>query len=341
VARRFTGAGAAQALRRVKAELGPEAIILGSKRTADGVEVIAAGPGEATEGCETITLRSLAEQIGGLRGLITTHLLSNDAPWGETPLSPAQEALGHLLAQEVDSELAGRLLTPLIDAPAENFEEQMAAALAGPVSEADPMRPGQTSPRLVYLVGPTGVGKTTTVAKLAARAALSDGLRVGLLTIDTYRVGAPEQLKVYGRIMGLPVVVAERPEDVVPAVETLRRCQVILVDTAGRSPVDTAGLAAMKRYIQAGPRAEVLLCLAATTRGRDLAGVVGRFRDLPLTGLIFTKIDESDTYGGLYTQAVRLKLPVTHLTCGQRVPEDILPATAERVARLVLRRRRA
>ncbi len=344
MARRFQGTGAAQALKRVKAELGPEAIILGAKRTAAGIEVLAAPPGETVETGgtgergEPITLRSLAEEIGGLKGLITTHLLSAEAPWGEAAVSPAQEALGRLLSQEVDPELAGRMLAPLIDAPAADLEEKLVTILAGAVRQGDPLRPGPAGPRLVYLVGPTGVGKTTTAAKLAARAALGDGWRVGLLTIDTYRVGAPEQLKVYGRIMGLPVVVAERPEDVVPAVETLRRCQIILVDTAGRSPADEQGLAAMNRYLEAGPRAEVLLCLAANTRSRDLATVVGRFRNLPLTGLIFTKIDESDTYGHLFTQAVRLALPVTHLTCGQRVPEDILPASPERVARLVLRR---
>jgi flagellar biosynthesis protein FlhF len=341
VARRFQGTGAAQALQRVKAELGPEAIILGAQRTAAGVEVIAAPPGESFERGETITLRTLAEEIGGLKGLITTHLLAAEAPWGGEAVSPAQEALGHLLSQEVDPELAGRMLAPLINAPAEEIKERLVKTMAGALGQSDPLRPGSAGPRLVYLVGPTGVGKTTTVAKLAARAALGDGWRVGLLTIDTYRVGAPEQLKVYGRIMGLPVVVAERPEDVLPAVETLRRCQIILVDTAGRSPADAAGLAAMNRYLEAGPQAEVLLCLAANTRGRDLETVIRRFRDLPLTGLIFTKIDESNTYGHLFTQAVRLALPVTHLTCGQRVPEDILPASPERVARLVLRRHQA
>ncbi len=341
MARQFQGRDTAQALRRVKAELGPEAVIVSTRPCTGGVELTAAAPGESFEAAPSgPNLQTLVDEIGGLKSLITTHLLSLDdqAEWGEAALNPAQAARAYFQAQEMDDEVAGRLLTPLIDAPAEGFRQKLEARLAAAVKCADPLCPAPGRPRIVYLVGPTGVGKTTTVAKLAAGAALGDGRRVGLLTVDTYRIGAPEQLKVYGRIMGLPVVVAERPEDLPTALKTLQRCEVILVDTAGRRPSDQQGLAAMRRFIDQTPGAGVLLCLAANTRARDLAEVIERFGALPLTGLIFTKIDESDTYGALFSAGCRLRLPVSHLTCGQRVPEDIIPLTPERLARLVLRR---
>ena len=201
--------------------------------------------------------------------------------------------------------------------------------VSGPI-----IRPGQA--RRLALVGPTGVGKTTTIAKLAADYLLQGGQSVALVTIDTYRIAAVEQLKVYGEIMNVPVEVVVRPEQMEQVFARHRDKDLILIDTAGRSPKDDVSLRELGEFLHPDYAIENHLVLSATTRERDLGEVIRRFQGLGLKSLLFTKLDECESLGALINVPTRHNFPISYLGNGQRVPEDLLLADARRVAGLVL-----
>jgi len=201
---------------------------------------------------------------------------------------------------------------------------------------AGPLALKKNSPRVIALVGPTGVGKTTTIAKLAAHYALRENHRAALITIDNFRVGAVEQLKTYSRIMGVPVEVASTPAELEAAIELHSDKELILIDTAGRSHKDNEKIEELKGFLESRFAMEIHLCLAATTRDRELQEVVERFGVLPISRVIFTKLDESESYGTIVNAHLRTKFPLSYFTTGQRVPEDLEIATPGRLAGLVL-----
>jgi len=190
--------------------------------------------------------------------------------------------------------------------------------------------------RRIVLVGPTGVGKTTTLAKIAA-ACLSAGLpSIALITIDTYRIAAVEQLKVYGEIMRLPVEVVISPAQLDAALERHADRDLILVDTAGRSPRDSVCIEELTTFLTAERGFEKHLVLSAVTREKELLDTIDQFDRLGIDRTIFTKLDECRTLGVLLNVQIRNPAPLSFLTNGQRVPEDLLRIDRETVSRLIL-----
>jgi len=187
----------------------------------------------------------------------------------------------------------------------------------------------------VALIGPTGVGKTTTIAKLAAHYALVEKRRVGLLTLDTYRIAAVEQLRTYSEIMNLPLKVARNAGEVPGALEALGDRDLLLIDTAGRSQKNIVHVAELRALLGA-VECETHLVLSASTRLRDLLQQVDRFGGPGVDRLLFSKLDETTTYGTLATVALETRIPVSYLTTGQKVPEDIEVADPDRLATLAL-----
>ncbi|WP_298266761.1 flagellar biosynthesis protein FlhF [Geobacter sp.] len=219
---------------------------------------------------------------------------------------------------------------------AETIRPFLPQAFKSVIKCAGPLTLKKNGPRIIALVGPTGVGKTTTVAKLAALYSLREGHRAALVTIDNFRVGAVEQLKTYSRIMGVPVEVAATPMELEAAIELHSDKELILIDTAGRSPKDMEKIGELKGFLESRFAIEIHLCLAATTRDRELQEIVERFGVLPISRVIFTKLDESESYGCIVNAHLRTKFPLSFFTTGQRVPEDLEIATAGRLAGLVL-----
>jgi flagellar biosynthesis protein FlhF len=203
---------------------------------------------------------------------------------------------------------------------------QVSAPIWGPESQ------GQ---RRIALIGPTGVGKTTTIAKLAA-AAVEAGSRVALVTIDTFRIAAVEQLKVYGEIMNLPVEVIFRPDQLPQVLEQHRDKDLILIDTAGRSPRDQSRIEELTEFLGSDSGIENWLVLATHSREEQLRQVIANFSRVPLTSLVFTKLDECESWGSLLNLPTRTALPIACLTNGQQVPEDLLLAQPRLVADWVL-----
>jgi flagellar biosynthesis protein FlhF len=190
--------------------------------------------------------------------------------------------------------------------------------------------------RRISLIGPTGVGKTTTLAKIAAHYLSRFDGRIGLITIDTYRIAAVEQLKVYGEIMRLPVEVVINPSELERALEKFSDADLILIDTAGRSPRSSLDLHELAAFFRPQLAIEHHLLLSATTRERELEETIRRFSVLPISNFIFTKIDECDQLGVLLNIHYKNDTPISFLTNGQRVPEDLLMPSPTDIADLIM-----
>jgi flagellar biosynthesis protein FlhF len=180
------------------------------------------------------------------------------------------------------------------------------------------------------------VGKTTTAAKLAAVYALEKKMKVALITIDTYRIAAAEQLKVYAGIMGLPFKRVSSAKELSQTLAQFADMDLILIDTAGRSQRDQLQLKELKSFLRQSFAVEVCLVMSITHKEDTLSATGRQFELLPIDSIIFTKLDEVYSYGSIVNQLYRMKKPLSYLTTGQRVPEDIEIATRERIIPLIL-----
>ena len=197
------------------------------------------------------------------------------------------------------------------------------------------VQPGKT--KVIALLGATGVGKTTTLAKIAAAEKLRNkNVKLGLITVDTYRIAAVAQLKEYAKILKVPCKVVHDAAELNQALTDFKDMDLVLLDTAGRSQRDATQMNELKEFLTGHEDFTNLLVLGATTKDQDLVEMTKRFSLVPLQGVIFTKLDESTSYGSIFNHAIRFKLPLAWLTTGQNVPEDIEPASRERLVDLLL-----
>lgn len=190
--------------------------------------------------------------------------------------------------------------------------------------------------RQLMVVGPTGVGKTTTIAKLAGDLVLRRNRRVALVTIDTYRVGAAEQLHTYADLLDIPCEVARSPAELGRILERFADYDNVLIDSAGRSPADATRLHELRAFARATPGLQVMLAVGSTCGRAEFASVVERFSILPIEHVVATKLDECRAPGRLYGCLRRHRLPLRYCTTGQEVPDDILAAEARHLAEAVL-----
>ena len=256
------------------------------------------------------------------------------------------ELYGGLVANDLDPMIAMRLCEytqrALLDQGGEEAVDSEKARLFMrrviadfiPVASPIQLEPGKT--RVAALVGPTGVGKTTTIAKLAAYAKLELKQRVALVTLDTFRMAAVDQLQQYAQILQVPIHVALTVEDLRSALRFYQDRTLVLIDTPGHSPKDSEVLGQLRRFLDELPEVETHLVLSATTKPRDMADIAQRFEPLKPGRLIFTKLDETSTYGPILSTLVRVKKPLSYLGTGQEVPQDLELATSRRVADLIL-----
>lgn len=203
---------------------------------------------------------------------------------------------------------------------------------------APPIRPTPGRRQVVLVAGPTGVGKTTTIAKLAGHFRLREQIRVGLITVDNYRVGAVEQLQTYADILQLPLKVAANGDELRNAVDELDDVDLIFVDTAGRSPLDGAKMDELCQLVRMSGADQTLLALSLAAGTRQLSHIAAQFSAAVPTSLVLTKLDETAGCGGILSVARQIPYPVSYLTTGQDVPDQIEPAHPHRLTRLILGR---
>jgi len=272
---------------------------------------------------------AMRDEIKQLRGLLENQLAH--LAWGDLnhrePLHAS--AIRRLSSMELDAALIERVSAPTVHARDEEHAWQLALSeLAAnvPVAEHDLVDQGG----IVALVGSTGVGKTTSVAKLAARHVLRHGHRhVALVSTDSYRIGAHEQLMTYGRLLGIPVQVASDHRELRSTLNSLADKRLVLIDTAGMSQRDVRLSEQFATLADSGIPIRTLLVLSATAHPSVLDETVDAFSSVALEGAVLTKLDEAARLGGVLSTLINRQLPLMFVTDGQRVPEDMHPARAQ------------
>ena len=215
--------------------------------------------------------------------------------------------------------------------------EKLAEQLEKLIPTAGPIKRTKTvGPHVVALIGPTGVGKTTTIAKLAANLKLREKRKVGLITIDTFRIAAIDQLKRYADILGAPLAVVGSPEEMKKAIADMKDCEYVLIDTAGRSPNDTMKLNELKRFLQYAEPDEVHLVLSSTASEGCVELALEKFGEVRVDKLIFTKLDEAAQLGVVLNVARKINKGLAYVTNGQDVPDDIEVGHGKMLAKLIL-----
>lgn len=343
--RTFRARDARSALTAVKEAFGSDAVIIETKQVGGGlfgkpqIEVTAASASAPSPVQEKSERDSRMENdMAALRRVMddvrrTLHTNNRSAAGatpsgGEMELSAeARRVFRHLLDRGMDAEQARSLLDEALATGAERATELFPLIVAELRKQMTASSPPWSADarRTIALVGPTGVGKTTAIAKIAARALLETRFKIGLITVDTYRVGASDQLARYGKIMGVPTYVARDRAALASAVENTRDADLVLIDTAGRS--DAESLLAQMNLVKSAPNVQMHLVMSVATGARELGAVARRYKTFGAERLIFTKLDEADGPAGALSAAAVIGRPVSCICDGQRVPEDIHPVT--------------
>ncbi len=293
----------------------------------------------AAEDPQQKKIEQLQQELSQMKVMLEKVMLEKKGQ--EEPLISLEQALKE---QEVDTAViedivqAAGTMTILLDKDTPETKSFLTSYLQkkGAFSE-DEIKLNEQGSKIVALIGATGVGKTTTVAKIAAKFVLEKGISAALITADTYRISAVEQLKTYSDIIGLPLEIVYSPTELKAAIEKHQDKQLILIDTAGRSQHNEFQINELKDLLAVDPAIEKHLVLSTTTKYRDAADIVQKFSVCSPDCVLFTKTDETSSLGIILNVAYKYDMHVSYLTNGQSVPDDIVPAEPQLIAELLLR----
>jgi len=327
--KRYVATSIQEAIVRVKEELGPEAVILHTHRFREGgflgmgrrqkVEVLAGlerkpeDDGRLVE--EISQLRTMVQELKENGMSARTSVTAE-----ENELFQDDELAQILLESGICQEIVAELIS---DLPSENKKEVLRNRLEEKLPPIKPIETGKDRPRVVALIGPTGSGKTSTLAKLAANYTVAQQKEVGLISADTQRMAAIEQLKNYSEVIGLELEIIFTPRQLTRAIEKFGDKDLILMDTAGRNPLQDSELREMKNLLQHELIDDILLVLSVNTRYEDLLLHREKYSEINFKGYIFTKLDETRAWGNIINLAWEENRFLSFVTKGQNVPEDI------------------
>ncbi len=353
--RRYVARDMREALGRIKKELGSEAVILESRRVRQKgllgyfrplqLEVTAAVDQKTyTAGfpqeMDYLGRKTIQAEMDELKTLVKEAMVQQSAAVTEShqEISSLEYLYQHLVDHEVESSIARDLVKEVErDCPGENLTRVQAQRLLCDKMGRYLKPVCFNGHRHIFcFVGATGVGKTTTLAKLAAHYSIFKGKKVGLITLDTYRIGAVEQLRSYARLMDLPLEVVMSPKELKEAMLKMKDMDYIMVDTAGRNSKNVMHVQELQGFSRVLPEPFTFLCLSATTKRQDIEVIAENFKPVNYNALIFTKLDETSSFGSILNAACHTKLPVAFLTNGQKVPEDLEIPTEERLTDIIL-----
>lgn len=249
-----------------------------------------------------------------------------------------------LLDNEIEETYAGQLVDELDgsvkpDMPIDYLLSVVYQKMVLKFGQIKTIQPAEKGPKLVYFIGPTGVGKTTTIAKIASRFSVVEKKKIVLLTADTYRIAAAEQLRTYANILEVPFRIIYTPQEIRTAIEDYAAYDYIFVDTSGHSQKNTDqrdDTLALLRAADGQAEKEVYLVVSATTKYRDLLNIADTYQKLTDFRLVFTKLDETQCQGNLFNLRLHTDAPMSYVTCGQNVPDDIGEFDAQKTVKLLL-----
>jgi flagellar biosynthesis protein FlhF len=306
----------------VKRTLGPDALIVSRKQLSNRTAGIDANPVDIGVEITAIAAHETTIGLGERQASAPASLLERRLVRDGVPESAARVIVDAVRKRQRGPALGMAALQGLL---AEVLAEEL--MFGGGVGRG---------PRVVSLVGPTGAGKTTTIAKIAAQEELVNNRRVGLISVDQYRIGGIDQLQRYADLIGCPMEVASDGPSLSRALSRLSNADLVLVDTAGRSTRDTEAFQTLAECLQgADESVEVHLCLPVAMRERELSMAVQSYAPMQPLRIVCTKVDEALCCGSIVAAHVRTGLPLSYFTTGQRVPEDIMPASPKVLAALL------
>ena len=305
---------------------------------------------------EDETGKAIVEKLNGLQTLLQQQLKLSEEEKKEEPKEIEEDKTSDeimtfvklvynaMIENEVSDKYANQLIDE-IDIKA-NPDKQMDFVLSNvyqkmilKFGKASLVQPSANKPKLIYFIGPTGVGKTTTIAKIASRFCVEEKKKIALLTADTYRIAAAEQLRTYANILEVPFRVIYTPDEIVQSVHEFRDMDYILIDTSGHSHQNEEQKEAILEFLQATDEKiekEIFLVVSATTKYKDLKGIADSYKAVKDYKIIFTKLDETTALGNMYNLRLYTGASLSYVTCGQNVPDDISPFNPQFTVKQIL-----
>lgn len=359
--KKFQAKDIREALGMIKKELGAQAVILRTESIKsrshwgnEGVEVTAAA--DMTPEDEQIMKKTTQENKKSLEYKFQTPLLEPENSMSDRIDLPSEPEYITFQLHGDDkikffqkilykNDLSAFYLVKITKQVLENYQPTMDMPEIAQLFRDSLMRNTRVSgqlllrkskPTIMALIGPTGVGKTTTIAKLATNFSVYGQLKIGLITIDTYRIAAVDQLKTFAEIINLPLKVVYTSQGMMDALDDFLGMNLILIDTAGRSPKNEEQIRELQELLKVAQPDETHLVLSATTKLNDNLDAISRFGIIPIHRLVFTKLDETESYGMIYNVLQIIPKPVSYFTTGQSVPEDIELASEDYLVNKIL-----
>jgi len=293
-------------------------------------------PRRTNDRYEQLEMTELKENVRELQEMVKGILVKGNTQVAEEFSGGWAIVYKKLVESEVNPEVAGALIRKIgahdVTISESQAEKKFTAALANALPVSGPLKLKKQGPLIVTFIGPTGSGKTTTLAKLAAHCCINKKKKVSILTADTYRIAAIEQIRMFADIIKVNIQVVFSPDEISAVIGECSNDDIILVDTAGRSQRNHEHMDDLQKLMTALHSDEVHLVMSATTKESDLVECINRYKPLGVNRLLFTKLDETGKIGTVFNAVHASGIPVSYLTNGQSVPDDIEVAHTSRFA---------